>query len=382
MNKFFLRLSLLLLVLTSGFVYSGPDALADYDSVVQQGKAQLQAGSAEQALTSGRSAIKMIAGRWEGYALAGGALMNLKRYEEAADTLSDAIKRAPESKQPALRDLRRQCLQVPSTTVPVNAAPSLAATTQAEIVLWKSIEHSKNPADFQAYVEQYPQGAFVNLAKNHITAILHPLQKGEWCVLNTAAPGDVLQRQNDYTFAIVSISSKSDRCSNQQLLAIVEIRPGAKSHLSHAQIRLPQGFLTQPLDPADVVDGVVVVASNKSEDISIMGQSIAFPSANAPDALDALVDFTVKNTRSDAIVFNTSPIERLEINGMRARRFTKEIRWKTSGAWTRHLVEVSTVIEADSELFLLRAYSKNDKDKVDQAKRFAYEVVSFAPSSP
>jgi hypothetical protein len=32
-------------------------------------------------------------------------LTNLKRYEEAADTLSKAIERAPEPKQAALRDL-------------------------------------------------------------------------------------------------------------------------------------------------------------------------------------------------------------------------------------------------------------------------------------
>jgi hypothetical protein len=36
-------------------------------------------------MASGEAAIKMNADRWEGYALAGGALMNLKRYEEAAE---------------------------------------------------------------------------------------------------------------------------------------------------------------------------------------------------------------------------------------------------------------------------------------------------------
>ena len=40
----------------------------------------------------------------------GSALMNLKRYEDAADALSKAIDRAPESKQPALRDMRRRSL--------------------------------------------------------------------------------------------------------------------------------------------------------------------------------------------------------------------------------------------------------------------------------
>jgi tol-pal system protein YbgF len=131
--------------------------------------AQLQAGSAEQAVSSGRSAIKMSAGRWEGYALAGGALMNLKRYEEAADTLSKAIERAPEAKQPALRDLRRQCLLAESGSPAVANAPAQAtATSQAEVVLWKSIENSGNLADFQSYLDRYPQGAFAVLAQRHL----------------------------------------------------------------------------------------------------------------------------------------------------------------------------------------------------------------------
>jgi tetratricopeptide (TPR) repeat protein len=81
-----------------------------YEEFIQQGNAQLQAGSTDQALNSGEMAIKIGADRWEGYALKGSALMNLKRYEDAADALSKAIERAPDSKQPSLRDLRRRCL--------------------------------------------------------------------------------------------------------------------------------------------------------------------------------------------------------------------------------------------------------------------------------
>jgi tetratricopeptide (TPR) repeat protein len=142
--------------------------VSDYDALVQKGKTQLQAGSADMALATGEAAIKMSVDRWEGYALAGGALMNLKRYEEAADRLSQAIARAPEAKQAALRDLRRQCLLAESgaSTAPMATTPP--ATTQAEIVLWKSIENSTNPQDFQSYLNQYPQGAFAALAQRHL----------------------------------------------------------------------------------------------------------------------------------------------------------------------------------------------------------------------
>ena len=90
--------------------HSGVQSEAGYDTSIELGNAQLQAGSNDQALRSGEMAITIRAERWEGYALMGSALMNLKRYEDAADALSKAIDRAPESKQPALRDMRRRSL--------------------------------------------------------------------------------------------------------------------------------------------------------------------------------------------------------------------------------------------------------------------------------
>jgi hypothetical protein len=140
-----------------------------YDGLVQRGNTQLQAGSNDAALTAARAAIKVNADRWEAHAVAGGALLNLKRYEEAADEFSLAIGRAPQAKQAGLRDLRKQCLSAESGASPsASPTPSPSSTTQAEIVLWKTIEHSANIADYQAYLQQYPNGAFAPLAKNRL----------------------------------------------------------------------------------------------------------------------------------------------------------------------------------------------------------------------
>jgi tetratricopeptide (TPR) repeat protein len=149
-------------------VAAAAQTTGNYDALVQKGKTQLQAGTADLALASGEGAIKINANRWEAYALVGGAMMNLKRYEEAADKFSLAIEKAPEAKQAALRDLRRQCLLAESGAVPAPKEPAPAATSQGEIVLWKSIENSANPADFQSYLDQYPHGAFVVLAQRHL----------------------------------------------------------------------------------------------------------------------------------------------------------------------------------------------------------------------
>jgi tetratricopeptide (TPR) repeat protein len=159
-------------------VCSGP-ALAQptspYDTLIQQGKAQLQAGGNDEALATAELAIKMDANRWEGYALAGGALMNLKRFEEAADRFSKAIELAPQNKQDGLRELRRQCFAAESGVAPSPSAPARtsptgpeATTTQAEIVVWKSIENSTKPVDFQLYLSQYPNGAFAAMAHDRL----------------------------------------------------------------------------------------------------------------------------------------------------------------------------------------------------------------------
>jgi tetratricopeptide (TPR) repeat protein len=128
MSTLFVRLWCVALALVAG---AGAHAAADYDAFIAQGNALLQAGNAGQALSSGESAIKISADRWEGYALAGSALMNLKRYEPAADALSKAIERAPESKQPALRDLRRQCLLAESGYPSVADTSGRAAAPEA-----------------------------------------------------------------------------------------------------------------------------------------------------------------------------------------------------------------------------------------------------------
>src|ERR1700722_18479216 len=67
---------------------------SDYRTLIDKGNTQLQADDAESARKAGEAAVHQDASRWEGYALAGGALMNLRRYEEATDMLSKAIERA------------------------------------------------------------------------------------------------------------------------------------------------------------------------------------------------------------------------------------------------------------------------------------------------
>jgi tetratricopeptide (TPR) repeat protein len=170
---------------------------ADYDALVRQANSQLQAGNNEQALSTANAAIRANTSRWEAYAVAGGALLNLKQYEEAADQFSKAIDYAPEAKKVGLRDLRKQCLLAESGPSPSpTPTPSPSPTSQAEIVLWKTIEHSTNSADFQAYLQQYPNGAFAPLARNH----LQTLGSGQGAGMNITIKDPA--EYNAYTSAI------------------------------------------------------------------------------------------------------------------------------------------------------------------------------------
>jgi tetratricopeptide (TPR) repeat protein len=162
----------LALALASRGVYA--QTATNYDTLVRQGNTQLQAGDNDHALTAAKSAIKLNAERWEAYAVAGGALLNLKRYEEATDQFGHAIDHAPDAKQAGLRNLRKQCLLADAgasprlVAVPSPAPAPSSTATQAEIVLWKTIENSATLADFQSYLDQYPNGAFAVLAKRHL----------------------------------------------------------------------------------------------------------------------------------------------------------------------------------------------------------------------
>ena len=58
---------------------------------------------------------------------------------------------------------------------PVAAAvPRHRCSVDAELLFWQSIAGSTTPADFDAYLRHYPQGRFVDLARNRLLALNQP----------------------------------------------------------------------------------------------------------------------------------------------------------------------------------------------------------------
>ena len=55
--------------------------------------------------------------------------------------------------------------------------PAAAATPEQENLFWQSIVDSTNPADFEAYLEQFPNGVFRVLAENRLEALRAPAEE-------------------------------------------------------------------------------------------------------------------------------------------------------------------------------------------------------------
>lgn len=54
---------------------------------------------------------------------------------------------------------------------PVSPAPESPARAAFELAFWQSIQNSTNVADFEAYLAQYPDGAFAQLARNRLSSV-------------------------------------------------------------------------------------------------------------------------------------------------------------------------------------------------------------------
>jgi hypothetical protein len=77
---------------------------------------------------------------------------------------------------------------------PVPIAPTSPAdptSSGVEIMFWESVRSSSDPADFRAYLEQYPQGRFAALARNRLAALGHAPAPAKPGPTSSAAPAQI-----------------------------------------------------------------------------------------------------------------------------------------------------------------------------------------------
>jgi tetratricopeptide (TPR) repeat protein len=165
------------------FICLGVFAQNNYDDYLKQAKLLIVQQRYGDAVTEAQKAIAVDVQRWEAYVIAAKGYSSQQLYDDAIGMLQTALSRAPDDKKALIRDALAECRKQlnqgdrsssPGGSPASNTAPTMgsaaSAPTQAEIVLWKSIENSNNPSDFQAYLNQYPQGTFVLLAQRHLAA--------------------------------------------------------------------------------------------------------------------------------------------------------------------------------------------------------------------
>ena len=163
------------------FLCLGTFAQDSYDDHLAQAKSLITQQKYSDAVKEGEKAIALDERRWEAYVIAAKGYSSQQLYDDAIGMLQTALAHAPDDKKPLIRDAIAECRKdINSTPSAVSVAsnpkaetlvsPPAPATspTQAEIVLWKSIEKSDNPDDFRAYLRAYPTGAFVPLAQSRL----------------------------------------------------------------------------------------------------------------------------------------------------------------------------------------------------------------------
>ena len=60
---------------------------------------------------------------------------------------------------------------IAAPAIKASTSPIEASTSGVETMYWESIRDSRDPADFRAYLQQYPQGAFAPLARNRLSSL-------------------------------------------------------------------------------------------------------------------------------------------------------------------------------------------------------------------
>ena len=90
------------------------------------------------------------------------------------DVTSVTALRPPAAGQPTFRQRGPSSSDLPSARASASVAQQQAsppASAEQETVFWQSIVNSTDPADFEAYLEVFPNGVFRRLAENRLSAL-------------------------------------------------------------------------------------------------------------------------------------------------------------------------------------------------------------------
>ena len=119
-----------------------------------------------------------------------------------------------------------------------------------ELVFWESIKNSKDPADFQAYLTEFPSGTFTALARNNIERLKSATEEQK--VPDRTQVAAITQASIESSLEL----SRSERRKVQEGLAVAGFDPGAADGLFGQRTRVAIGRwqLSSELDKTGYLD--------------------------------------------------------------------------------------------------------------------------------
>jgi hypothetical protein len=201
--------------------------------MVAKARALIRDKKAQEAIAQSQAAIQLDDKRWEAYVTAASGYSAQQFYDDAVGMLQMALVRAPEDKKQLVRDAITEArgLSVghvpPSNSVRPQPPPDSPNPTQAEVVLWKSIENSSRIDDFVAYLQKYPNGTFATLASARV----------EKLKTDAAAEGERKRQEQDkqaeirkYTYPVAHLHARLTLSSNPGGFGHLHISPDGASY--------------------------------------------------------------------------------------------------------------------------------------------------------
>jgi hypothetical protein len=149
-----------------------------------------------------------------------------------------------------------------ASTAAAQAPDHAAEELRAEMVFWESVRSSTDPADFRAYLEQYPKGRFAALARNRLAALAPPPAAPVPAAPAAAAPS-----------AVADMNPRYPRAGDSwvyRLTDLVQQRPGQRRKYTVTVTASAEGGIVDHV----ILEGIAPVESKHGKGSYLVTQGV------------------------------------------------------------------------------------------------------------
>ena len=201
--------------------------------------------------------------------------------------------------------------------------------------------------------------------------------KGNICVNEKTKVGDVITSLAGNTAKILSVSGTSSMCSNPALTIRADIEY-TFTFKSNAGVNLSDDYEAKPLTDLQRYNGTLLIAASKTtRNKGVVINAREKKATSDPQSLADSVEKVQLSTLAEGVSKNA---EQLKINGSNAWRF--EVHGKTKGVFGSEVVFIITILEGDTELLIVNAYTQKanyEKDK-EELRKLSDDITGITKS--